>query len=249
MSGNFRSLYDLNLSYQRTHNAFATERTYTPLTGGYVVRPVNVNGNWRTDGSISLNRQFGKKKDFTWSNNTSYSYDHNVDMVDMANVDGAITNSLSTIKNLYLREQFSINYSRSGWNLGARLRGSYNRLMGDRSDFSTISAWDYNYGITTRIPLPWQIGLSTDFTIFSRRGYDDPGLNTDNFVWNVRMERSILNGNLTFIIDGFDLLHDLSSVTRTVNTQGRTVSYSNVILSYFMAHVVYRLNIQPKKKH
>lgn len=241
----FRRLYDLNLSYQRIHDAFATERTYNSQTGGYFVRPVNVNGNWRTDGSISLNRQLGKRKDFTWSNNTSYSFDHNVDM---ANVDGAAANSLSTIKNLYLREQFSVNYSRNGWNLGARLRGSYNRLTGDRSDFSAISAWDYNYGFSARIPLPWQIGLSTDFTVFSRRGYDGPGLNTDNFVWNARVERSILNGNLTFIIDGFDLLHDLSSVTRTVNAQGRIESYSNVIPSYFMARVVYRLNVQPKKR-
>ena len=55
-------------------------------------------------------------------------------------------------------------------------------------------------------------------------------------------------GNLTFAVDGFDILHNLSKVTRTVNAQGRIESYSNVLPSYFMAHVIYKLNIQPKKK-
>ncbi|MBD8977100.1 MAG: hypothetical protein EGQ88_00705, partial [Prevotellamassilia timonensis] len=110
------------------------------------------------------------------------------------------------------------------------------------------NAWDYNYGITARIPIPGGIGLSTDFTIFSRRGYDDPSLNSDDVVWNMRLERSVLNGNLTFAVDGFDILHNLSKVTRTVNAQGRIESYSNVLPSYFMAHVIYKLNIQPKKK-
>ena len=51
-----------------------------------------------------------------------------------------------------------------------------------------------------------------------------------------------------FLVDGFDILHNLSKVTRTVNAQGRIESYSNVLPSYFMAHVIYKLNIQPKKK-
>ncbi len=49
-------LYNFSLSYQRTRNAQATERNYNTQTGGYTVRPVNVNGNWRSDGSLVLNR-------------------------------------------------------------------------------------------------------------------------------------------------------------------------------------------------
>ena len=241
----YRNLYNLEFSYRRTHNALATERNYNPVTGGYTVRPVNVNGNWSTDGSLSLDRQFGKDKVFSWGNYTSYAFNHNVDM---ANVEGAAVNALSTIRNLHLYEQLTLDYSRNGWSIGTKVRGSYSRITGNRSDFTDISAWNYNYGLTARIPLPLGIGLSTDFTVFSRRGYEDPALNTDDFVWNARLERSVLNGNLVFMIDGFDLLHDLSKVTRTVNAQGRTESYTNVLPSYFMAHVIYRLNKQPKNK-
>ena len=44
-------------------------------------------------------------------------------------------------------------------------------------------------------------------------------------------------------------MHNMSKVTRTVNAQGRIESYSNVLPSYFMAHVIYKLNIQPKKSN
>ena len=235
----------VKMAYQRTHNAFGTARTFVPATGGYKVCPVNINGNWYTDGSVAITRNVDKKKLLTLSNTASYTFNHSVDM---ANIDGITDNALSTIKNLYLREQLSLDYSKNGWNIGAKARVSYSHLAGNRTDFSTISAWDYNYGITARILIPGGIGLSTDFTIFSRRGYDDPSLNTNDMVWNMRLERSVLNGNLTFAVDGFDILHNLSKVTRTVNVQGRTESYSNVLPSYFMAHVIYKLNIKPKKK-
>ena len=241
----YQTLYNVEFSYQRTRNAIATERTYMPETGGYKARPVNVNGNWSTDGSLWLTRQWGKKKNVAFSTNTSYNFNHSVDM---ANIDGATDNTLSVFKDLYLHEQLSLDYSKNGWNVGAKARVCYSHLAGNRADFNTINAWDYNYGITARIPIPGGIGLSTDFTIFSRRGYDDPSLNSDDVVWNMRLERSVLNGNLTFAVDGFDILHNLSKVTRTVNAQGRIESYSNVLPSYFMAHVIYKLNIQPKKK-
>ena len=242
---NHQTLYNAEFSYQRMRNAIANERTYMPETGGYKVRPVNVNGNWSTDGSLWLTRQWGKKKNVAFSTNTSYTFNHSVDM---ANIDGITDNALSTIRNLYLREQLSLDYSKNGWNIGAKARVSYSHLAGNRADFSTINAWDYNYGITARIPIPGGIGMSTDFTIFSRRGYDDSSLNTNDVVWNMRLERSVLNGNLTFAVDGFDILHNLSKVTRTVNAQGRMEGYSNVLPSYFMAHVIYKLNIKPKKK-
>ncbi len=239
----FRPLYNFSISYSSTHNALATERIYNTLTGGYTVRPVNVDGNWCVNGNLSLDRQFGKQKRFSWGNNASWSYNHNVDM---ANVLGTTVNDLSTICNLYLREQLTLSYSDNGWNVGTKVRCGYSRLTGRRRDFSNISAWDYSYGLDARIPLPWKFTLSTDFTVFGRRGYAELSLNTNDLIWNMRIERSILNGNITFAFDGFDMLHNLSKVTRIVNAQGRTESYTNVLPSYFMGHVIYRFNKQPK---
>jgi len=59
--------------------------------------------------------------------------------------------------------------------------------------------------------------------------------------------RPLQNRCLTFIVDGFDILGQLSGVTRSINAQRRTETFRNVLPSYFMAHAVYHLNIKPKK--
>ena len=41
---------------------------------------------------------------------------------------------------------------------------------------------------------------------------------------------------------------ELDNVTRIVNAQGRTETYTNVLPRYALLHVVYRFNKQPKKK-
>jgi len=73
-------------------------------------------------------------------------------------------------------------------------------------------------------------------------------MNTNELVWNARLAKRYLHGNLVFMVDGFDILGNLSNVRRVLNGQGRTESYYNVIPRYVMLHAVYRLNIQPKKK-
>lgn len=42
------------------------------------------------------------------------------------------------------------------------------------------------------MPMGWQ--LSTDATMYSRRGYSDSEMNTDNFVWNIRVGKKLLKG-------------------------------------------------------
>ena len=49
-------------------------------------------------------------------------------------------------------------------------------------------------------------------------------------------------------MDGFDVFGQISNVTRTLNAQARVETYTNVIPSYFLCHLTYRLNISPKKR-
>ena len=84
--------------------------------------------------------------------------------------------------------------------------------------------------------------------MYSRRGYADESMNTNDLVWNARLSKSILKGNLTFIADGFDLLGQLSNIRYSVNAQGIQETCHNVVPRYAMMHVIYRFNKQPKKK-
>ena len=66
-------------------------------------------------------------------------------------------------------------------------------------------------------------------------------------MWNARLSRPFLKGRFLVVVDGFDLLGQLSNVTRTLNAQGRTETYTNVMPRYALFHIIYRLNKQPKK--
>ena len=84
--------------------------------------------------------------------------------------------------------------------------------------------------------------------MYSRRGYADPATNTNELVWNARLTKRFLRGNLLLQLDALDLLGQLSNVRRTINAQGRTETWSNVMPRYALLHVIYRLSKQPKRK-
>ena len=90
--------------------------------------------------------------------------------------------------------------------------------------------------------------MSTDLTMYSRRGYANRSANTNDLVWNARLSKRFAKQRLTVTVDGFDLLGKLSNISQLLNSQGRTESYYNALPRYVMFHVIYRFAKQPKKK-
>lgn len=123
---------------------------------------------------------------------------------------------------------------------------NYNAARSQKDYFVNQDVWSYQYGVTLKATLPWDIKLSTDLKVYGNRGFTDPAGNKDKLVWNARISRSIKRPNLTFIIDGFDMLHQLSNRSFTINSQGRTEIYRNALPSYFLAHVIWHFN-KPRK--
>ena len=72
-------------------------------------------------------------------------------------------------------------------------------------------------------------------------------MNTDDIVWNGTLSRRFFKNAITLQITGFDILGQLSNVTRTINAQGRYEAWHNTITQYGMLRLIYRLNIKPKK--
>ena len=245
-----RQLYNLELNYAASNNDVAVQRSYNPITGVYTTRPVNISGNWLAGGTFNINRIFGKNQNFTFDSNSSLNYHNSVDAAEVTTAnDNAWQNVVeSTVYNFNVGETLRLNWSRNGWHLGAKLQGNYTRATSSRENFNVINAVNHSYSASARIPLPWEFHFATDLTLYCRDGYNDEQLNTNELVWNARLERSILNGNLTFILDGFDILGNLSNVRHSVNAQGITETYYNVVPAYGMFHIVYKLNREPKRR-
>ena len=244
-SGRYVSLFNLQLRGGAVRDQVAMGQTYDPATGGYTVRPENVDGNWWVNGTLTLNRDLGPKKYFLLSSVTSPGFTHSVDLL---GVSGSTAPARSVVRQTYVNETLKLNFTYKQWRAGLKVGANWTHARSRREGFTTVNAVDLNYGLSARIPIPGGVELSTDLTLYSRRGYEERSMNTDELVWNARLAKSILKGNLTFMVDAFDILGNLSNVRRTLNAQGRTETWYNVIPRYVMAHVVYRLNIQPRKR-
>ena len=96
--------------------------------------------------------------------------------------------------------------------------------------------------------LPWKLQFATDMKMYSRRGYSESSLNTDDFVWNAQLNRSLCKGKLNLGIKAYDLLHQISQTHATVNSQGRIETWQLALPNYVMLHLQWKFNKNPKKR-
>lgn len=233
----------LSLTYSIQRNTLVRGYTYDTTTGVRHWRSYNTSGNWTKGASSVLSLQFGPKRAMTLSNNAEVTYGHASDMIG-TDVD---VPAQSTIRNTFISDKLRLNYQIARQSIGLKGEVLWRHTRGTREGFNTINATAFNCGLTGTFKLPFDFGLSTDFTIYTRHGYNDPGLDRSDLVWNARLSRSLMKGRWVLMLDGFDLLHRLSNVTYSINAQGRTVTYTNTLPRYVLFHVIYRIDVKPKK--
>ena len=237
--------FNAGVKYNAVRNQIGYSSEYNRATGVYTYRPVNINGNYSVGGNVNYSMALDRKRRWNLSTTTSAQLHNNVDLI---TVTGSDANPRSKVKTLFLNETVKIDHRFGRQKVGAKAGCSWRNATSAREDFATVSAANFNYGLTGQFELPCGFQFFTDLTMYSRRGYESREMNTDELVWNARLSKQVWKKRLTLALEGFDILHNLSAVTHTLNGQGRTETYRNVIPSYGMLHVIYRLNIQPKKK-
>lgn len=235
----------IKLAYNAVRNQTAFSSEYNRATGVYTYRPVNVNGNYNVSGEANYSLALDKKRRWNLSTATSAWFYNNVDLVTVTGVDA---NPRSKVKTVFLNETVKADYRFGKQKVGVKVACSWRNASSAREDFTTINAANFNYGLTGQFELPLGFQLFTDLTMYSRRGYEAHEMNTNELVWNAKLSKQVWKKRLTLALEGFDILHNLSAVTHTLNGQGRTETYRNVIPSYGMLHVIYRLNVKPKKR-
>ena len=228
-------------------NALVQGYVYNPENGIRTWRPYSVNGNWNGYFTYSLTLPLDKKRRYMLTTTTRPEYWHNVNMTGTSSLTSATPDRYS-IRNLFFRETLKLvcklGDHRLTLNGDARLRNVTSPMQG----FNNFTSQDYTYGASALIKLPLKMELSTDFTAYTRRGYTADEMNGTDLVWNARLTCPLMKGRLLLALDGFDILGQLSNVTRTINAQSRTESYTNTLPRYALFHAIWRLNRQPKKK-
>ncbi len=235
---------NIGLNYSVTKNAIATATLYDKATGRTTTQQQNINGNWNAGMNFGFGRAIDRKQRLTFQEIFNGSYDRSVDLTTVNGANAA----RSKVNNWNLTNRLQLSYQ-----LGDRLRiglntsVSYQAATSARQDFQTVNAWRYNVGLNSKAKLPFDFEVSTDIANYSRRGYNDPQMNSSELIWNARLTKLLFKKKLSISLDGFDILGQLNSTTLTLNSQGRTEQWANSIPRYFMLHASYKLTAGAKK--
>ena len=232
--------FNSNLNWSHTSNSVGNVVTYNETTGGRISRPENINGNWRANGGLSFNIALDTLNRWDVSGSVNGSYSHQVGYV---NLNRTATPDRNVTHTYNIEPSLSLSF-RNKW-LSVSLNGrttcarTENVLQASRN----LTTWNYQYGGNTRITLPWGMSLSTDCHMYSKRGYSDETLNTNELIWNAQLSQGFLKGKkLTVMLQWYDILREQTNFSRTVNANGWRDQEVNAITSYAMLHVSYRLN-------
>lgn len=155
---------------------------------------------------------------------------------------------LSRVNHYITSENLKISYNKNLIRLELTGDFAWNVAIRERNDINNINAFDFSYGLSGQYTFPWKIQLATDLKMYSRRGYEEPSMNTNELVWNASVSRPFLKGKLIVKVDGFDILNQLSNTRYVVNGQGRTEICQLSMPRFAMLRVAYRFNKSPKNK-
>ena len=231
-----------HINFSSTRNAISNKVEYDTQTGGMLTRPINVNGNWNASGAFMFNTAIDSLGYFNFNSFSNVNYNNYVSYL-------ALSAGTSALKNitraLTLSERASFGY-RNSW-IEVELNGTvdYSRSTNTlKVGNSNLNTWQFSYGTNVTFMAPWNMQITTGLTQNSRRGFSDKSMNTNELVWNAQVSQSFLKSkSLTVSLQLYDILHNLSSVSRTIDALKRSDTSYNTINSYAMLHVIYNVNL------
>ena len=229
------------LNYSTTSNSISNKVTYDETTGGRTTKPENINGNWSTMGAFMFNTAIDTAGYFSVNTFTNLNYNHYVSYLSL---DKSSDSQKNTTRTFTIGERLGGDFRNSWLEIGPDGSLNYTHARNELQKQSNMDTWQFAYGASVNITLPWGMNIASDIHENSRRGYSDASMNTNELIWNAQIGQSFLAGSpLTVTLQFYDILHNESNLSRTINAMMRSDTQYNSINSYAMLHVIYRLNV------
>lgn len=252
----------VNLNATLNQRSVTTRQITDELTGVRYSRPENISGNWSTSGGFHYNIGLGKQKLFSVSTGTDLSYNTSVGYSSMKDnkiaaqgtgestmdfmnrLFGSVTSTKTRSQTTRVNENLNLAFRQTYWDISATGRMNYMHSVSDAMNAKNMDTWGFAYGLSGNMRLDNGFSLSTDIRMNSRRGYSEKTMNTNELIWNAQISQSFLKGKpLTVSVQFYDILGQQSNISRNVSALSRSDSWNDAINSYFMVHVIYKLNL------
>ncbi|MCQ2069047.1 MAG: outer membrane beta-barrel protein [Bacteroidaceae bacterium] len=233
--------FNINTSVSNTLRQIQNKTTLL-ANGGTESKPINMDGfwsNWNANASIMYNYTFPDDR-YSIMTNTSGNYQHQESWAQIMGGDAQLRKSNTTGANESLSAEYRDDYLTISLDGSLRYSHSTNDLQPERN----MDTYDFSYGTSLMAYIPWRnMRVGSDLNMNSRRGYDE-GMNTNELIWNASLSFSFLKGNKASLsLAAYDILHQRSTVNRSMSATSRTDTENKNITSYFMATLTYRLSL------
>ena len=231
-------------------NAIGISRFYDMATGVTTTRPDNINGNWGTALDFSYGQQVDKSRRLSLTTSSYANYVHSVDYATIEVQENAIVSmDRNTVNNIGAGETLKAEYRLGSLYAAATASLNWKHAESKANHFKTVNALDYNYGLTLTKRIIGSLDIDTDIMMWSRRGYTDTTMNSDELIWNASIGYSFgKKGQWIIKAESHDILHRQNSVRHIMNEQGRTETWYKTVPSYFLFHLIYQFKKTPTKK-
>lgn len=228
-----------NINFSTTDNSISNKVTYDDETGGRVTQPENINGNWNMRGDVTFTTALDKEANWNVSNTASANYSNHVSYITLNRNSSSEKNTTTSTT---ASERLSGSY-RNKW-LEVEVNGRVN-LTSARNELQSSGnrdTWQYSYGCSFNITLPWGTIIDTNLNQSARRGFSDATYNTNELIWNAQISQSLMSRKrLVVTLQLYDILHQQNTFSRQITANRRSDSERNAINSYAMLHVVYQI--------
>lgn len=232
--------------YSAQQNAVGQARYYDAETGVTTSMAQNINGNWQTHVTIGYACSLDKKQKWTFDVSATETFQNSVDFQQTSLMP---TSAKSEVKNWFMQGNVALAYHCKLFNAALKSAVDWQHATSKLTGFQTINSINHLYTFTNQWSLPWNMVIDTDLTYYVRSGYADHSMNSHEWIWNMAVAKRMLKSKaLSLKLSGHDILAQRSSIVRTLNAQGRTETWHNVVPRYFMLSLVYHFSKSPKKE-
>ena len=232
--------------YSAQQNAVGQARYYDAETGVTTSMAQNLNGNWQTHVTVGYACSLDKKQKWTFDVSATETFQNSVDFQQTSLMP---TSAKSEVKNWFMQGNVALAYHCKLFNAALKSAVDWQHATSKLTGFQTINSINHLYTFTNQWSLPWSMMIDTDLTYFVRSGYADHSMNSHEWIWNMAVAKRMLKSKaLSLKLSGHDILAQRRSIVRTLNAQGRTETWHNVVPRYFMLSLVYHFSKSPRKE-
>lgn len=230
--------FSASAQFRTTWNGTTSRTEYNDETGGRITKPVNINGNWNGRADLNFNTAFKGDKRFRINTNTQANLTNAIGYVYSGKTNESTRNRT---RGMSVREHLRLTFHNDWLEVNAHSAVRYNHSRSTSTDAKDLDTYTFNYGLSVVMKLPWGMTFGTDCGAYSRRGYSDASMNTNQMLWNLSLSQRFLpKNNLILSLRASDILNQRDNINRRISETARTDSRSEMVRSYVLFSLAYK---------